>query len=276
MKHIIFFSILILSLLISYNLQGQAIDMDPDKITIDSTIFLNGNGVANGGQIIIKSKDGENRVRLFSQLNTTTNLGGYIDLYNASNIQTVIINGGDLNDGGRIILYDDDGAQKITLNSNYNNNGDGRVITDEIEIKGGSDLAEMFDITNEESIITPGLLVSLDPSNPGKLKISTEAYDKKIAGILSGANGIKPGILMSQDQTVADGENLVTLSGRTYVKANTTNGSIKIGDSITSSKVEGEAMRATKKKKSRGAIVGKALTGLEDGSGYILVLVSFR
>ena len=169
-----------------------------------------------------------------------------------------------------------DGTAALRLVTNFNNTGDARVITDEVQITGGSDLAELFEITNQEREIVPGYLVSLDPTAPGKLKISDEPYDKKIAGIISGANGIKPGILMGQDDTMATGDDLVTLSGRTYVMANTSNGDIKIGDMITTSSVAGQAMKATHKKKSRGAIIGKAMTELEDGSGFILVLVNLQ
>lgn len=277
MKYLKFYVFLLSSILFGAHLIGQGVEINPNKILIDSTIILDGNGIAGGGDLKILDGDGNNRVRIFSQLNPNVNTGGYMDLFNGNNVQTVLINGhSTTHAAGRIVLSDSDGNNKILLLGDYNGTGDGRIITDEIEIKGGSDLAEMFDISNEESVVDPGLLVSLDPDNPGQLMISNQAYDKKIAGIISGANGIKAGILMGQDETIADGDNLVTLSGRTYLKANTSNGAIKIGDSITSSKIAGEAMRASKKKKSRGAIVGKALTSLEDGSGYILVLVSLR
>jgi len=184
------------------------------------------------------------------------------------------ING--VQDNPGIVFVQADGTQALRLVTNFNSTGDARVITDEVEITGGSDLAELFEITNQEREIVPGYLVSLDPTAPGKLKISNEPYDKKIAGIISGANGIKPGILMGQDDTMATGDDLVTLSGRTYVMANTSNGDIKIGDMITTSSVAGQAMKATHKKKSRGAIIGKAMTELEDGSGFILVLVNLQ
>ena len=195
MKNLLLF---ILNFSVIFAVYGQGVEIDPDKITIDTTIVLNGSGTADGGEITIRTKDGDNRLRLLSQLNTTTNTGGYIDLYNGSNVQTVVINGhNNTNGAGRITLSDATGETKIILVANYNGTGDGRIITDEIEIQGGSDLAEMFDvITNDESTVTPGMLVSLDPAHPGKLMISNEAYDQKVAGIISGANGIKAGILM--------------------------------------------------------------------------------
>ncbi|MEO1655684.1 MAG: hypothetical protein AAFU64_19230, partial [Bacteroidota bacterium] len=66
------------------------------------------------------------------------------------------------------------------------------------------------------------------------------------------------------------------LTGRVYVKANTSSGAIKAGDLLTTSDRAGEAMKVSDYEKSRGAILGKAMTSLEDGSGYVLVLVSLQ
>jgi len=180
----------------------------------------------------------------------------------------------------RIILThnDENGDEvsSISLIGNYDHSNDSRIITDEIQIDGGSDLAELFDITNNESLVQPGLIVSLDPNQPGKLMLSDKAYDRKVAGVLSGANGVKPGILMGQSETIATGDDLVTLSGRTYVMANTSRGEIKVGDLITTSDIEGEAMKAKNKRKAQGAIIGKAMTGLKNGKGYVLVLVNLQ
>ena len=185
-----------------------------------------------------------------------------------------------LNDSGGAILLSDieNGKQDvIRLVTNYANTGDARVITDELQINGGSDLAELFDVNEMDSEVIPGLLVSLDTQYPGKLVLSSKEYDPLVAGVLSGANGIKPGILMGQDETVATGSDLVTISGRTFVKANTTNGPIKIGDLLTSSAIKGEAMRATKKRKMSGTIIGKAMTPLADGEeGFVLVLIHLQ
>ncbi len=201
-----------------------------------------------------------------------------INLYADESFHNVQITSKFNNSGGAILLSDEESGRNdvIRLVTNFQNSGDARVFTDEIQINGGSDLAEMFDITDAKENTRPGLLVSLDPNAPGKLMISQEAYDKKIAGVISGANGIKPGILMGQDNTIAHGDELVTLSGRTYVQCNTSNGSIQIGDFITSSDIAGEAMKASSKKKSRGAIIGKAMTNLESGNDFVLVLINLQ
>lgn len=155
-----------------------------------------------------------------------------------------------------------------------NVSGDSRFITDELEIRGGSDLAEKFDIITN---ITPrpGMLVSIDRDNSGKLIITKDANDPLLAGVISGANGIDPGMLMGQEGTIADGEYPITLTGRAYVKANHTGGKILPGDLISSSEVLGEAMKANIDKIVHGSILGKALTNIDD-AGYVLVLVNVR
>ncbi|MCB1126982.1 MAG: hypothetical protein KDM81_10825, partial [Verrucomicrobiae bacterium] len=71
------------------------------------------------------------------------------------------------------------------------------------------------------------------------------------------------------------GEN-VALSGRVYVNANTTAGAIEPGDLLTTSGVPGEAMKAADPERSRGAILGKAMTRLDEASGTVLVLVTLQ
>ncbi|MEL6988256.1 MAG: hypothetical protein AAGK97_10540, partial [Bacteroidota bacterium] len=103
-----------------------------------------------------------------------------------------------------------------------------------------------------------------------------EAYDQKVAGVISGANGIETGLIMGQEGSIADGEWPIALTGRVYVKANADNGAIKAGDLLTSSSLPGHVMKASDSEKRTGAIVGKALTPLEEGQDYILILVCLQ
>ncbi len=153
----------------------------------------------------------------------------------------------------------------------------GITTTNCLEIRGGCDLTEGFDITTKNNTeIEPGTLVSIDPHTPGKLIVTTEAYDKKLAGIISGANGINPGVMMGQKGSIADGDYPVALTGRVYVKADASFGSIKSGDILTSSPISGFAMKVKKYARAQGAIVGKAMSDLEIGQGYVLVLVNLH
>jgi len=152
--------------------------------------------------------------------------------------------------------------------------GKGRVRTDEVEIMGGSDLSEYFDVRGDD-LVTPGMLVSI-AGEDGSLEITQAKRDKKVVGIVSGANGISTGLMMGQKGSIADGDYPVALTGRTYVYANTENGAIEAGDFLTSSSTPGYAMKVKKHRKSKGAIVGKAMTSLDEGSGFVLVLVNLQ
>lgn len=149
----------------------------------------------------------------------------------------------------------------------------GRVVTTALQITGGGDLVEGFE-TGEETC-EPGSVLVIDPENPGELRLSGEAYDPKVAGVVSGAGGVAHGIRMGQDG-VLDGDTLVAMTGRVYVKCSAENGPIRPGDRLTTCSLPGHAMKATDSARSDGAVLGKAMTSLESGTGLVLVLVNLQ
>ncbi len=178
---------------------------------------------------------------------------------------------------GLFELFQQDGSKSISMYADFESSGRGRIITDELEISGGSDLAEFFDVKPIEAISpTAGMVVSIDPDHPGKLTLSTHAYDTKVAGIISGANGVKVGMHMGQKGSIADGAYPVALTGRVYVYADASNGAIQAGDMLTSSDKAGYAMKATDTEKRMGSTIGKAMTSLTEGEGFVLVLVNLQ
>jgi hypothetical protein len=106
--------------------------------------------------------------------------------------------------------------------------------------------------------------------------ISDRAYNRRVAGIISGAGDVSPGMLMGQTGTVADGAYPVALTGRVYCLAETSGGTIEPGDLLTTSDVPGYAMKVTDYDRAQGAILGKAMTRLDEGKGQVLVLVSLQ
>lgn len=178
-------------------------------------------------------------------------------------------------DGASMLMYNRDGLVTIEMDADFSD-GDGRVITSELQIKGGSDLAEHFDIDEaEEKEAKPGMLVSIDTKTEGKLCLTQQAHDKKIVGVISGANGIKPGMLMGQQGTIAFGKYPVALAGRVYVLCNNEGGEIKAGDFLTSSSKKGYAKKVGKLQQAQGAIIGKAM-GSANAEGYVLVLINLQ
>jgi len=143
----------------------------------------------------------------------------------------------------------------------------------------GSDFAERFivntDLARKDATALQGLLLIIDESSEGQLKPCTQAYDKKVAGIVSGAGGVSTGLVMGEPNTLADGDIPVAMSGRVYCYADASYGAIEVGDLLTTSPTEGHAMKAKKFKKSQGAVIGKAMTALNKGEkGLILVLIN--
>ncbi len=151
----------------------------------------------------------------------------------------------------------------------------GTTRTKVLEITGGADLAEPFKVSEQE-VIEAGTVVSIDPNQTGQLKQSNQAYDRKVAGVISGAGGINPGMIMGQEGTIASGEHPVALSGRVYCKVDAKYGAIQAGDLLTTSKTPGHAMKVSNHDKAQGAIIGKAMSSLDEGTGLVLVLISLQ
>ncbi len=148
--------------------------------------------------------------------------------------------------------------------------GDASVRT--LTIRGGADLAEPFPMAGT---IAKGAVVVIDEHHPGRLKLSTLPYDTRVAGIVSGANGINPGIALHQEGTLDEGQH-VALSGRVYALGDATSNPIRPGDLLTTSETPGHAMRVMDPAKAPGAVLGKAMSALESGRGLVLVLVSLQ
>lgn len=151
-------------------------------------------------------------------------------------------------------------------------NSAGEVFVNVLNILGGADLAEPFEMPEE----TPkGAVMVIDEDHPGELKVSSVAYDTRVAGIVSGANGVEPGLKLRQEGALDHGQH-VALNGRVYALADATGGAIKPGDLLTTSDTPGHAMRVSDPARAPGAVIGKAMSALKAGRGYVLVLVSLQ
>jgi hypothetical protein len=142
-----------------------------------------------------------------------------------------------------------------------------------LTVRGGADVAEPFEMSSTN--VPQGAVVIIDEARPGRLKLNERAYDTRVAGVVSGANGIQPGLSLTQEGLMEGGQN-VALSGRVYVQADATYGAIKPGDLLTTSDTPGHAMRVTDSARAQGAILGKAMSALNEGAGFVLVLVTLQ
>jgi hypothetical protein len=151
-------------------------------------------------------------------------------------------------------------------------NGTARVRVLEIV---GADMAEKFPFCNGANL-EPGMVVMIDAANPGKLCLAQGAYNKKVAGILSGANGLPAGTILGH-LPGSDDAPPIALSGRVWVSCDATEAAIAAGDLLTTSDTPGHAMKAIDESRAFGAVIGKAMTELKQGeTGMVLVLVNLQ
>ena len=169
-------------------------------------------------------------------------------------------------------MYLGDGTPTTNADVKLHVGGDA-AIDGAIYISGGADLAEGFHIVADQDV-EPGTVVSIDPNNIGKLIVTSEAFDTKVAGVVSGGNGIKAGLVMTQTGTLADGEYPIALTGRVWVKCSNENGDISIGDLLTTASKPGHSMKASGDK-MQGAILGKAMSTCGDNN-MVLTLISLQ
>ena len=141
-----------------------------------------------------------------------------------------------------------------------------------VELGEGLDYAEGFDVTAVDEA-EPGTVLVIDPKTPGNLTISRKPYDRRVAGIVAGGQGLGSGVRLGTDQFDCD----VALAGRVYCNVDTQDAAIEPGDLLTTSATPGYAMKVTDQTRAQGAILGKAMEPLERGqTGQILVLVTLQ
>ncbi len=200
--------------------------------------------------------------------------GGELVLRDEDGTTTVFIEGAEgPGNGAQIALYKGaGGSPSIVLDADFG--GEGRISTQVLEITAGSDFSENFGIRSEHA--QPGMLVRIDAAHPGELAVADRAYDRAVAGVVSGAGGVRPGLRMGQRGSIADGAHPVALSGRVYCLVDAERGAIEPGDLITTSDTPGHGMKASDHGRAQGAIIGKAMTPLASGRGLVLVLVSLQ
>jgi hypothetical protein len=149
--------------------------------------------------------------------------------------------------------------------------GGGVVQVPVLEIMG-ADIAEKFPASEK---LEPGMVVAIDPRNAGKLCLARGAYNRCVAGVVSGANNFSAGAVLGNLPGHEDAPP-VALSGRVYVQCDASAGAIEPGDLLTTSETPGYAMKATDRDRSHGAVIGKAMERLENGRGLVLALVNLQ
>jgi hypothetical protein len=145
------------------------------------------------------------------------------------------------------------------------------IVTGDVSFPG-KDCAEEFAVA-AGAVGEPGTLMVMGAGS--KIEPSTEAYDRTVVGVVSGAGEYRPGIVLGRDGTDEDCRQ-IALVGRAYCKADATYGAIETGDLLTSSETLGHAMRAGDFSRAFGAVIGKAMAPLDRGRGLIPMLISLQ
>lgn len=124
----------------------------------------------------------------------------------------------------------------------------------------GGDVAEARHPAAKQQI-QPGMVVIFDEKEQGKIRTTNRAYDKKVAGVISGAGKYFAGVCLLQEE-LAKGAFPLAQVGTVEVLCV---GPVAVGDLLTTSSVPGYAMAVRKPLKGIGAAIGKATTTLKKG-----------
>jgi hypothetical protein len=144
-------------------------------------------------------------------------------------------------------------------------------VTGDVTLIAGNDCGEHFQVSGTSP--EPGTVMCI--CEDGTLTASNRAYDRKVAGVVSGAGSFKPGIVLGAANEDSK-SSIIALIGRVYCKVDASGSPIEIGDLLTTADVPGHAMKAQDPKKAFGAIIGKALGAVSAGRGLIPVLVALQ
>jgi hypothetical protein len=209
-----------------------------DAMRIKLGIALGGGGAGDGR---IRAMGGTNRLFIGSGTDDTlTVTGGCVGIANITP------------------------TEKLSVNGNV-------LVTGDILLPG-ADCAEQFDVMGSEPP-GPGTVVVIDEG--GALRECSEAYDKKVAGVVSGAGEYRHALVLDKRPS-DEGRIPIALVGKAYCKVDAEYSPIDVGDLLTTSLTPGHAMKAAETKRAFGSIIGKALRPLERGQGLIPILISLQ
>ena len=219
---------------------------DP-AVTARATVRLAGGAANTGGAAIFRSGTGEERVVIEAD-GARMWIGG---------------NGA----GGDICVFAKGETQtRDHTKATVHINGEAADI-----VLRNADCAEEFDTS--APLAEPGTVMVIEDDE--SLAPSRQAYDRRVAGVVSGAGAYRPAIVL--DRRAEAGERLpIALVGKVHCKVDADAGAIAIGDLLTTSATPGHAMKVADHGRALGSIIGKALQPCASGKGMIPILVALQ
>jgi hypothetical protein len=109
----------------------------------------------------------------------------------------------------------------------------------------------------------------------GALTASCKAYDKRVAGVISGGGDYKPAIILDRQPSTGNRQP-IALVGKVFCKVDAGFGKVEVGDLLTTSPTPGHAMKTDDPIRAFGAVIGKALRPLNEGQGLIPILIALQ
>ena len=215
------------------------------------------------GFIVLQKADGTNLVQLGSGSAPQAAILLFADngkrTFNAEGASGLLqVGGGGQN--GQIQVVDANGKIGVTISGA--SGGD--------LVLGGADCAEEFDMAEEYD---PGTVVVLGDDE--RLYAATTPYDKRVAGVLSGAGSYRPALVMDKQGSRA-GRKPLAMIGKVFCRVDAREKPIAVGDLLTTSSTRGHAMKADDPLRAFGAVIGKALRPCASGLSLIPILVALQ
>lgn len=232
---------------------------------------------ADGMELLIQAADGSTVVRMGPNGNLElggTGFDGDLILNRNDGTRTVLADGqqgnvllGSGGADGDLLLFPSSAANQDDWDdASIHLNGESGDI-----ILRNADAAEDFALADPEGAL-PGLVMVVD--DEGLLRPCAAAYDPRVVGVVAGAGAYRPAIVL--DRSGAGRRAPISMLGKAACRADATGGPIRVGDLLTSAELEGHAMAARDRDRAFGAVIGKALTPLDDGTGLVDMLICLQ
>jgi hypothetical protein len=145
------------------------------------------------------------------------------------------------------------------------------VVSGDIQL-ANADCAEDFTVAGSV-LAEPGTVMVLN--DEGELQPSVQPYDRRVAGVVSGAGAYQPGLVLDRHDS-ARLRQPIALLGKVFCKVDAQSNPIAVGDLLTTSPTPGHAMATNDPVRSFGAVIGKALRPLVGGRGVIPILITLQ
>jgi hypothetical protein len=208
-----------------------------------------------------------------------TSYGANEDTYLRGGSSAAVLHIGDLSattatvllaeSGGNVGIGTTTPTKKLDVNGDVNASG---TITAGNVVARYQDVAEWVDASQP---LPAGTVVVIDRTRANQVIASAQAYDTRVAGVVSA----QPGITLGEK---GDNKVLIATTGRVRIRVDASRAPIRIGDLLVTSDLAGLAMKSEpliisgREMHAPGTLIGKALEPLAQGKGEILVLLSLQ